>query len=325
MKKYVTPDMVAEARQVDLLTYLKRFEPQELVQLSDDTYCTRSHDSLKISNGAWMWWSRGFGGYTALDYLVKVRGMAFVDAVERICNERARLPPESFINKSKPKPKEKKPLLLPERAPSNIVAIHYLCSRGIDKWIARECAERGLLYESSPYHNVIFVGLDKDHVPRYAGYRATNGERILGDCSGSDKHFSFRLVGAESNAVHLFESAIDLLSYATFLKMKGADYHDYNLISLAGIYAPSHEQGKGHIPAVLQSYLDERPDTQRVFVHFDNDDKGRAASKVIVSKLSQRYEVYDSPPPYGKDYNDYLQLYQQRRYKTLYERNDARA
>ena len=30
-------------------------------------YCTAEHDSLKISNGKWYWWSRGFGGYSALD------------------------------------------------------------------------------------------------------------------------------------------------------------------------------------------------------------------------------------------------------------------
>lgn len=59
---YVDPQAVLEAREMDLLTYLKNYEPQELVRVSGDTYCTRTHDSLKISNGKWMWWSQGFGG-----------------------------------------------------------------------------------------------------------------------------------------------------------------------------------------------------------------------------------------------------------------------
>ena len=32
--------------------------------------------------------------------------------------------------------------------------------------------------------------------------------------------------------MHLFESAIDLLSYATLLKMKNIDWHRENMISL---------------------------------------------------------------------------------------------
>ncbi len=30
----------------------------EVVHFSGNTYTTRSHDSLKISNGKWMWWSQ---------------------------------------------------------------------------------------------------------------------------------------------------------------------------------------------------------------------------------------------------------------------------
>ena len=36
---------------MDLLTYLRNYEPQELVHVSGNTYCTREHDSLRISNG----------------------------------------------------------------------------------------------------------------------------------------------------------------------------------------------------------------------------------------------------------------------------------
>lgn len=39
---------------MDLLTYLKNYEPYELVHFSGNTYTTRTHDSLKISNGKWM-------------------------------------------------------------------------------------------------------------------------------------------------------------------------------------------------------------------------------------------------------------------------------
>ena len=77
----IAPDIILQAKKMDLLTYLQNYEPEELVRISSSTYSTRTHDSLKISNGKWMWWSRGIGGRSALDYLIKVNGYSFLDAV----------------------------------------------------------------------------------------------------------------------------------------------------------------------------------------------------------------------------------------------------
>ncbi len=48
---YIPPSVVQEVKRMDLLTYLKNYEPYELVHFSGNTYTTRTHDSLKISNG----------------------------------------------------------------------------------------------------------------------------------------------------------------------------------------------------------------------------------------------------------------------------------
>ena len=50
---YVDTEAIEAARQIDLLSYLQAYEPGELVHVSGSTYCTREHDSLKISNGKW--------------------------------------------------------------------------------------------------------------------------------------------------------------------------------------------------------------------------------------------------------------------------------
>ena len=47
-----------------------------------------------------------------------------------------------------------------------------------------------LIFESLPYHNVVFVGYDEKKEPKYAAYRSTNKRRIVGDCSGSKKDYS---------------------------------------------------------------------------------------------------------------------------------------
>ena len=54
----IDPDVLERARQIDLLSYLREFEPSNLVKVkgTSNVYCTAEHDSLKISNGKWYWW-----------------------------------------------------------------------------------------------------------------------------------------------------------------------------------------------------------------------------------------------------------------------------
>ena len=84
-----TKEQLEECRKIDLLSYLTAKEPHNLKKVSATESATVDHDSLKICNGKWMWWAQGFGGHTALDYLIKVRGLAFTDAVTAIIGTKA--------------------------------------------------------------------------------------------------------------------------------------------------------------------------------------------------------------------------------------------
>ena len=141
---YIAPEVITEAKRMDLLTYLREYEPGELVRFSSNTYTTRTHDSLKISNGKWMWWSRGIGGKSALDYLIKVRGMDFVEAVQTIMGNGS----VSFPTCENIKSYEEQPLLLPEKSPTADVVFDYLFGRGIDYEIINHCLEQELIIES---------------------------------------------------------------------------------------------------------------------------------------------------------------------------------
>ena len=299
---YIAPEVITEAKRMDLLTYLRTYEPGELVRYSGNTYCTREHDSLKISNGKWMWWSRGIGGKSALDYLIKVRGMDFVQAVQTIMGNGS----VSFPTCENIKSYEEQPLLLPEKSPTADVVFDYLFGRGIDYEIINHCLEQELIIESLPYHNAVFIGYDENKEPKYAAYRATNQSRIMGDCTGSKKQYSFRLTNEESREVHLFECAIDLLSYATLAKMEGRDWHKLNLVSLSGVYSPNRETEKSKVPVTLKNLLEENKNINRIVLHFDNDIAGRKAANALKIKLKDRYEVVDDPPKCGKDVNDFL-------------------
>lgn len=300
---YIAPEVIEQARRIDLLTYLQACEPDELVRISPNNYTTRTHDSLKISNGKWMWWSHRIGGYNALDYLVKVRGVSFIEAVETLMGRAAVMP---TMVCAKPKEDVPKVLLLPEKSPSTDKVTEYLFGRGIDYGVIEYCISHELIFESFPYHNAVFVGYDREHKPRYAAFRATNSTRIMGDCSGSDKHYSFRIAEGRSEELHLFECAIDLLSYATLDVMAGRDWRANNLVSLSGVYLSKKRPEDSKTPAALSQFLSENPSMRKISLHFDNDAAGRNASLALRAKLADRYEIEDCPPQYGKDYNDFL-------------------
>ena len=299
---YIAPEVITEAKRMDLLTYLREYEPGELVKFSSNTYTTRTHDSLKISNGKWMWWSRGIGGKSALDYLIKVRGMDFVQAVQTIMGNGS----VSFPTCKNIKSYEEQPLLLPQKSPTTEVVFDYLFGRGIDYEIINHCLEQELIIESLPYHNAVFIGYDENKEPKYAAYRATNQSRIMGDCTGSKKQYSFRLTAENTGEVHLFECAIDLLSYATLMKLEGKDWRQFNLVSLAGVYSPKQKIEDSKVPVTLVRLLEKDKTIRRIVLHLDNDIAGRKATKALQTILSDKYEVVDDPPQYGKDVNDFL-------------------
>ena len=155
------------------------------------------------------------------------------------------------------------------------------------------------------YHNVVFVGLDRYHKPRYANLRGI-GTDFIGEANGSDKRFSFSIPAQNSDALHLFESAIDLLSFATLVKQNGGNWQRDHLVSLAGVYKPKENLQESSLPLTLTRYLSEYPNIKWITLRLDNDKAGGYMAKALVALLSDKYEVSVQPPPCGKDYNDYL-------------------
>ena len=315
------PAVIEQARQIDLLSYLQRYEPGNLKRVAGNVYCTREHDSLKISNGKWYWWSRGFGGFSALDYLMKVRELGFVEAVQTLTGDMGDWKPSPpAVKKDEPKV-----LLLPPQNKDSDKVLQYLFGRGIDYAIVQDCIADGTIYESADYHNAVFIGKDESGTPKYAACRGTMGS-FKRDASGSDKRYSFRLLAREpTSTVHLFEAAIDVLSYATYLKCEGKDYKAANLLSLSGVYQPKKELAESKIPIALTTFLNAHPQIKTICLHLDNDKAGRLCTAALKELLQKDYKIVDAPPPVGKDVNDFLMSYLGiARQKPSLERGDAR-
>ena len=295
----VTKEQIAKAKEWDLLSYLQTFEPGELKRCGPHEYCTRTHDSLKISNGKWCWNSRQIGGRTALDYLIKVRGMDFVGAVESLCGYRSP-PPQA-----RKAPEPAKAFSLPEAkfCPSSVVA--YLQDRGIDSEIIRACLNNGSLYESRKYQNCVFVGKDPEGRARSASLRGTR-DRFRLEVAGSDKRYSFHLPAASPDCrlLAVAESPIDALSLATLMKRAGNPWQDFHYLSLGGT-----------APRAMLQFLHDHPKVTKISLCLDNDKAGMDGMKRLEQavredpELSQRVKlVYHNPPKaeFGKDYNEML-------------------
>lgn len=300
----VSREQIEQAKEIDLLSYLQSYEPGAIKKTAANEYCLIEHDSFKISNNKWHWFSRGFGGKNALDYLVKVRGMTFVDAVRTLCDGRAA--PVSYYQPVKPPSVPQKPkegFILPQPYNDNFRVISYLQGRGIDRSVIDRCIENKTLYESKKYHNCVFIGKDNNGKARFACLRSTVNN-FRQDIENSDKRYSFNIPSSDPDArfVLLAEAPIDVLSLATMRKMDTSSADKYHYLSLGGTS-----------PLALVQYLKDHPKIDHVILCLDNDTAGRKCMEKIKEALSmdetlknRRISVITEPPPAGKDFNDTL-------------------
>ena len=283
----VTSEQIERAKQVNILDYVLKHEPDNIKRIGN-AYYLKDHDSFTISNGLWIWRSQDIGGKNVVDYLIKVRGYNFVDAVRHLAGDYVPYP--QITPKAKPPPKPKQKFVLPIRNDNNDRAIEYLLRRSIAKPLILDCIERGSIFESARWHNCVFIGRDDNGKARYATLRGTFGD-FKRDADGSDKRFGFMLLPKNDNSdtVAAFESPVDALSH----QMLKPDFDGWRL-SL-GCTALS----------ALTDFLERHGTVRNVIVCTDNDDAGNKAAKKI-SELPDITAVRSLPPAGQKDWNDAL-------------------
>lgn len=303
-RRQVSKAEIERARELDLLTYLQTYEPHELVRISSAVYSIRSHDSLKISNGKWFQWSTGVGGVSALDYLVKVQGMDFVSAVLRVLECTRYATPTKTYTPKRAKPTD---FVLPAPYENNDRVAAYLTGRGLSKDLLNMYFNMGLVYEDRQ-HNCVFVGFDKDTVPRYAMLRSSDpSSTFLREVEGSDKRYSFSAPHSGSKTLFVFESAIDCLSFIELQRMENPLRKPDNYLSLSGVYRPRNGEA-ADLPAALNEYLLRNGGIRHIALCLDNDDAGVKAAMAICAAMPDKYTAELLPPQSGKDYNEQLMM-----------------
>lgn len=310
---WMEASMLVEVKQIDLLTYLKATNPGRLKKINHSTYCLTDHDSLKISRGKWCWWSHGgIGGRSAIDFLVKVDGMKFLEAAWQVASDMGIInrtdldirTNQEYSEKNIDVKSEIKNFKLPStRYPHE--AISYLLSRGISQAVIDYFVEQKLILESYNKLNVIFLGRDEENIYRYGALRSILPDSDWkGEVDGSDKNYCFRYISEKNNEeLHVFEGAIDMLSYATLYE---ADFLKMNLQSLGGIHRKVDQE---KLPMALQYCLVHYPYIKKIYMHLDNDKAGiLAASQIGTRLIKLGMEVIDEPPEGVKDINELLLL-----------------
>lgn len=304
MRRRVTEEQIRLAKAVDLITYMKQYEPQELIRTGPHDYKTATHSSLCISdNGLWHWFSHDIGGRGALNYLIQVKGMDFVSAVRYLC-ELEHLVPVPFQQvKSSPDPQhERRPFELPIPDKNAETVMQYLKRRGIDGKILKYCIDQEILYQTTRggYKNCVFVGKDGDGKPRAACIRGCQGT-FRGECAGSEKQYGFCISAGNghANILEVYEAPIDALSGATMQLLSCHDWRSTHHLSLGGLNY-----------VALDQYLKSHPEINTLRLRLDNDERGRDFTTRLQERYqAQGYMVKSIPPRRGKDYNDYLLIY----------------
>lgn len=309
MRKHIKNEDLKNVKELDLLTYLMNFEPDELVKISRNVYSTKTHGSLKISNGMWTWWAQSIGGKSALDYLIKVNGYEFLEAALYLkdCIDKKQ-PSISDVAMNNDYPNYK--FILPTPNGNNDKVIEYLCNeRCIDREIVEYCIKHYDLYESKDDHTIIFVGYDSESRAKYATRRSINND-VKRDVAGSDKRYGFALsFSKNAKKLHVFEGAIDLLSYITILKQQGIDwrYDEYLSLGNASLLGKNKDKEEVSLPVALQEYLSHHDEIKSLYLHLDNDRAGHDTSEKIKIVLHDKYDIYDKTPKGVNDINEFLQ------------------
>jgi hypothetical protein len=316
-----TSDELALAKSADLCAVAERLG-YTVVRVGH-YHSLKEMDSIRIYNRrSWCRFSKrgseGQGG-SQIDFLKTFANMDIKDAVFWLLDfiGYQKLDSMEKVTVKVPQKKEgfcereAKPFFLPPHSSNDMRIRNYLTKdRGLSEKTVDMFIKQGLIYESSPHHNAVFIGTDPKGVPRFASMRGTydkNGKAFKCDVEGNDKRYGFHLEQKYSEQIVVFEAAIDLMSYIDI-------YHDMNSHLLAlGMVADNP----------LEQYLKDHPEIRYIRLCLDNDERGREATKRLMGKyIGRGYQMQVLFPmePY-KDMNEWLKSFRKRE-KTVGSWND---
>lgn len=315
-----TNEQIQRANDSSLETYLRKRGEQlkpsgtEFILIYTDS--TGTHDSITIRNNKWYDHKNEIGGYP-IQFMKEFYGLNFRDALkELLYGEEPMLngwadSSESVSNNKKQRIENNKTtkinekinipkkaeFILPVKANNNDRLFEYLTEkRYISKEVVEKFLNKGLIYQESKYRNVVFLGTDKNGVPKSASKKSTsnNGKKFKIKVTGSDTSFGFCWRG-ESERVFVFEASVDLMSFITLSK---ENWENDNYIALDGLS-----------PKPLLRFIEENKNIKEIYLCLDYDIAGIEANEKIKDMLDEMYGDKINTviiKPLYKDWNEEL-------------------
>ena len=290
MEEY-TREQIQRADDTDLYVFLSGRGEQ--FKRCGKEYRWLRHDSVMINKSEWYRFSQNKGGH-AIDFMKEFYGLSFAEAVKELLGEERetdRRTAKEDAGRQKVCPIPLPGLELPERNESCEIARKYLIEqRKLSEQLVDQMIAKGDIYESKNYHNVVFVGRDKEQNPRYAAMRGTDENRYRGEARGSEKAYGFGHIGTDEK-LFVFESPIDLLSYITAVP---EEWEKHSYISLGGLSEKA-----------MKRMYTEYPHIHSIYLCLDNDEPGNERCRQFVSLIPEKLSVYRLEPV-KKDWNECL-------------------
>ena len=292
MEEY-TREQIQRADDTDLYVFLSGRGEQ--FKRCGKEYRWLRHDSVMINKNEWYRFSQNKGGHS-IDFMKEFYGLSFAEAVKELLGEEGvgetnRRTAKEDAGRQRVCPIPLPGLELPERNESCEIARKYLIEqRKLSEWLVDQMIAKGDIYESKNYHNVVFVGRDKEQNPRYAAMRGTDEKRYRGEAKGSEKADGFGYIGTDEK-LFVFESPIDLLSYITAVP---EDWEKHSYISLGGLSEKA-----------MKRMYTEYPHIHSIYLCLDNDEPGNERCRQFVSLIPEELSVYRLEPV-KKDWNECL-------------------
>ena len=292
MEEY-TREQIQRADDTDLYVFLSGRGEQ--FKRCGKEYRWLRHDSVMINKNEWYRFSQNKGSH-AIDFMKEFYGLSFAEAVKELLGEEGvgetnRRTGKEDAGRQKVCPIPLPGLELPERNESCEIARKYLIEqRKLSEQLVDQMIAKGDIYESKNYHNVVFVGRDKEQNPRYAAMRGTDEKRYRGEAKGSEKIYGFGHIGTDEK-LFVFESPIDLLSYITAVP---EEWEKHSYISLGGLSEKA-----------MKRMYTEYPHIHSIYLCLDNDEPGNERCRQFVSLIPEKLSVYRLEPV-KKDWNECL-------------------
>lgn len=292
LSKRFTEDQISLASQVNIIAYAMS-RGFEVKRISPRSYKIPGYGGLYINADGQKWncFSKGSGGGT-IQFVMEIENLSWVDSIKELLGlSDEELP---YVEPPSKDSEVKGILILPEKNNTFKHIFAYLIkTRKIDADIVSRFVKEKKIYEDT-YQNCVFVGYDENKEAKFASVRGTNtNKRFRRDLENSDKGYPFCQVG-KTDTLCVFESAIDIMSYLTLIKIHGIDNFNHHLISMGGT---------SYIP--IEKYLERNPKISKLTLCLDSDDEGHFFSQKIKERFGDEYEICCHLPK-GKDFNEEL-------------------